>query len=50
MPVAMVAGAKTETPSGGRSYVMGGGRERVGTDIPKNHYELRIIRDPDLNL
>lgn len=28
--------------------MMGGGRERAGTDLAKNHYEPRIIKDSDL--
>ena len=34
---------------GGRRYMAGGGRERLETDLPKNHYEsLIIIEGPDL--
>ena len=33
----------------GRSYVTGGSQERLGKDLPKNHYELRI-RDQTQNL
>lgn len=39
---------RVEIVWGGRSYVMGGGRERVGIDLVKNYYELRIIKDLDL--
>ena len=34
----------------GRSYVTGGSQERLGKDLPKNHYELRRTGDQTQNL
>ena len=43
--VAIATRARAEAAPWGSFYKMGGGRQRLGTDLPKHHYERTRIRD-----